>query len=84
MPRVAVRNSPRKPMRPREGTRNSRRARPKPGFSIFVMRPRRVESRSVVMPTYASGTSTTTSSIGSMTSSSMVRVMTSGLESCIS
>ena len=38
VPRVAVRNSPRKPMSPRLGTRNSRRARPKPGFDILTMR----------------------------------------------
>ena len=47
MPRVAVRISPRKPIIPRLGTRNSRRARPKPGFDILTMRPRRSPRRSV-------------------------------------
>ena len=37
MPRVSVRNSDRKPMRPRAGMRNSRRTRPWPLFAILVM-----------------------------------------------
>ena len=42
VPLVSVRNCERNPIRPRAGMRNSRRTRPLPWFTIFVMVPRRV------------------------------------------
>ena len=57
---------------PRLGTRYSMRARPKPGFAILTMRPRRSPRRSVTMPMNCSGTSITTSSIGSHSTPSTV------------
>ncbi len=79
VPRVSVRNAPRKPIRPRDGMRNSRRTRPVPWLTIFVMRPRRAPTFCVTTPMNSSGQSTTRSSIGSCSLPSTVRVMTSGL-----
>jgi hypothetical protein len=42
VPRVSVRNSVRKPIRPRLGTRNSIRTQPVPWLVICSMRPLRV------------------------------------------
>ncbi len=41
VPRVSVRSSVRMPMSPRVGTWNSRRTRPEPWFTIFVILPLR-------------------------------------------
>lgn len=62
---VKVRNSERKPTRPRAGMRNWRRVRPEPSAAMSAMRPLRGPRRSVTAPTAVSGTSHTMSSIGS-------------------
>ena len=84
VPRVSVRKWERKPIRPRDGTRNSIRTRPPPVWSIFAMIPRRTPSSCVTTPTYSSGESTTRSSTGSSTTPSRPRTMTVGLETCSS
>lgn len=71
-------------MRPRDGTRNSMRARPKPRFVIFTIWPRRWPSEVVTMPTWASVTSTITSSTGSHFSPSISFTTTSGMPTAIS
>ena len=50
VPRVSVRNSVRKPIRPRDGMRNSMRTRPEPWLTIFIIRPRRAPSFWVTTP----------------------------------
>ena len=79
MPRVSVRNSVRKPTRPRAGTRNSRRAQPVPWFTICSMRPLRIASSWVTVPRNSSGTSMATRSTGSCTLPLISRVTTAGL-----
>ena len=65
VPLVSVRNCERKPIRPRAGMRNSRRTRPLPWFTIFVIMPRRVPTCAMTTPWKSSGTSMTSSSTGS-------------------
>ncbi len=85
VPRVSVRNSERKPISPREGTRNSIRTRPEPWLIIFVIRPLRTPICWVTTPMYSSGQSITSCSIGSRSGpSSTRRVITSGLPTDIS
>ena len=79
VPFVSVRNSLRKPIRPRDGMRNSMRTRPLPWLTILIIRPVRAPSFSVTTPMNSSGTSTTSCSIGSASLPSTFRVMTSGL-----
>ena len=50
MPRVSVRNSVRKPISARAGTRNSRRTQPVPWLTICSMRPLRMPSSWVTTP----------------------------------
>ena len=50
VPLVSVRNSERKPMSPRDGTRNSMRTRPEPWLTIFIIRPLRAPSIWVTTP----------------------------------
>ncbi len=57
VPRVVVRNSVRKPMRPRDGTMNSMRTQPVPWFVMLSMRPLRAASSCVIAPRYSSGAS---------------------------
>ena len=72
VPLVSVSISLRSPIRPREGTWNSRRTRPEPWFTIFVILPLRVPSFSITTPTKFSGQSMTSSSSGSCSLPSMV------------
>ena len=65
VPRVVVRNSVRKPMRPRDGTMNSMRTQPVPWFDMFSMRPLRAASSWVIAPRYSSGASIVRCSNGS-------------------
>ena len=67
MPRVSVRNSVRKPIRPRAGTRYSIRTQPVPWLTICSSRPLRSASSCVITPTYSSGASIASRSIGSCT-----------------
>src|SRR5690242_7866505 len=60
VPRVSVRNSVRKPISPRAGTRYSMRAQPVPWFTICCRRPLRSASSCVTTPTYSSGMSIAT------------------------
>ena len=50
VPRVSVRISLRSPIRPREGTWNSRRTRPEPWFTILFILPLRLPSFSITTP----------------------------------
>ncbi len=50
VPRVSVMSSVRTPMRPRVGTWNSRRTRPEPWFTIFVILPLRMDIFSSTTP----------------------------------
>src|SRR6266508_4945746 len=79
VPRVSVRNSVRKPIRPRAGTRYSMRAQPVPWLTIWSSRPLRSASNCVTTPTYSSGTSIASRSTGSCTLPSISRVTTCGL-----
>lgn len=79
VPRVLVRNSVRKPMRPREGTMNSMRTQPEPWFDMLSMRPLRVPMSCVTAPMCSSGTSMVMRSIGSWTLPSTSLVTTCGL-----
>ena len=65
VPRVVVRNSVRKPMRPRDGTMNSMRTQPVPWFAMFSMRPLRAARSCVIAPRYSSGASIVRCSNGS-------------------
>ena len=67
MPRVSVRNSVRKPIRPRAGTRYSIRTQPVPWLTICSSRPLRSASSCVTTPTYSSGASIASRSTGSCT-----------------
>ena len=51
VPLVSVSISLRRPISPREGTRNSRRTRPEPWLTIFSILPLRVPSFSITTPT---------------------------------
>ena len=55
MPRVSVRNSVRKPMSPRAGTRYSMRTQPVRWLTICSRRPLRSASSCVITPMYSSG-----------------------------
>ena len=79
VPRVSVRNSVRKPIRPREGTRNSIRIQPVPWFDIDSIRPLRTASSWVTVPRYSSGQSTVSRSTGSCTLPLTSRLTTCGL-----
>ena len=79
VPRVSVRNSVRKPIRPRAGTRNSIRTQPVPWLAICSIRPLRAASSWVTAPRYSSGTSMVSRSTGSCTLPSISRVTTCGL-----
>ena len=79
VPRVSVRNSVRKPIRPRAGTRNSIRTQPVPWLVICSIRPLRVASSSVIVPRYSSGASMVSRSIGSWILPSTSWVTTCGL-----
>ena len=79
VPRVSVRNSVRKPISPRAGTRYSIRAQPVPWLTICCIRPLRSASSCVTTPMYSSGTSIATRSTGSCVLPSISRVSTSGL-----
>ena len=65
VPRVWVRNSVRKPMRPRDGTIHSMRTQPEPWLVIVSMRPLRVAISWVMAPRCSSGESIVMRSIGS-------------------
>ena len=84
VPRVSVRNSLRKPMRPREGRRNSSRTRPVPWLIILVMRPRRWAIFCVTTPMYSCGQSTSSCSMGSQSVPSICFVIAVGLPTSIS
>ena len=79
VPRVSVRNSVRKPIRPRAGTSHSMRSQPVPWLISSSIRPLRVESSVVMAPMYSSGASMVRRSTGSWTLPSMVLVTTCGL-----
>ena len=79
VPRVMVRNSVRKPIRPRDGTRNSRRTQPVPWFDIVVMTPLRAASSCVIAPRCSSGASIVRCSNGSCVFPSISFVTTWGL-----
>ena len=79
MPRVSVRNSVRKPIRPRAGTSTSIRTQPVPWLTSDSVRPLRSANSWVTTPRYSSGTSTETRSTGSCTLPSTRRVTTCGL-----
>ncbi len=55
VPLVSVRNCDRKPISPRVGIRNSRRTRPLPWFTIFVIVPRRMPTCAMTTPWNSSG-----------------------------
>ena len=74
MPRVSVRNSVRKPIRPRAGTRYSIRTQPVEWLTICSIRPLRPASSWVTEPTCSSGTSIASRSTGSWTLPSTSRV----------
>ena len=84
VPRVSVRNCDRNPISPRAGMRNSRRTRPLPWFTIFVITPLRVPVCAMTTPWKSSGTSMTNSSTGSTSTWSIVLVTISGRETCTS
>ncbi len=65
VPRVSVRNSVRKPIRPRAGTRNSILTHPVEWLTICSMRPLRAASSWVTAPTCSSGASIESRSTGS-------------------
>lgn len=65
VPRVPVRNSVRKPMRPRDGTTNSMRTQPEPWFDMLSIRPLRTPMSCVTAPMCSSGTSIVMRSTGS-------------------
>ena len=67
MPRVSVRNSVRKPIRPRAGTTTSSRTQPVPWLTSASVRPLRSAKSCVTTPRYSSGASTETRSTGSCT-----------------
>ena len=77
-PRVARMNSPRKPIRPRDGTRNSSWVRPSLVFSMFCISALRIPNFSMQAPTDSSGTSSTRVSNGSWGVPSIVRKITWG------
>ena len=83
-PRVMVRNSLRKPTRPRAGMRKVSRVRPLPRAVMSIIRPFRGPSRSVTTPTADSGTSQTISSIGSVKLPVDLLGMGSGLRLAVS
>ena len=78
MPRVSVRNSVRKPISPRAGTRYSSRTQPVEWLTICSIRPLRSASIWVTTPTYSSGTSIASRSTGSQSLPSISRVTTCG------
>ena len=84
VPRVSVRNSVRKPIRPRAGTRYSIRIQPVPWSTICSSRPLRSASSWMTTPWYSDGTSIVIRSIGSCSLPSIVRVTTCGLPTVIS
>ena len=84
VPRVSVRNCERKPIRPRDGMRNSRRTRPLPLFTMRVGVPRRVPMLAMTTPWKSSGTSMTTSSTGSTLPCGVSLVTISGRDTCSS
>ena len=65
VPRVSVRNSVRKPISPRDGTRNSIRIQPVPWLVICSIRPLRAARSWVIAPRYSSGVSMVSRSTGS-------------------
>ncbi|CAM5655552.1 hypothetical protein SAURM35S_00061 [Streptomyces aurantiogriseus] len=65
VPRVWVRNSVRKPIRPREGTTNSMRTQPEPWLDMLSIRPLRTPMSCVTAPMCSSGTSIVMRSTGS-------------------
>ena len=79
VPRVSVRNSVRRPIRPRAGTTTSMRTQPVPWLYGASVRPLRSAKSCVTTPRYSSGTSIDTRSIGSCTLPSTIRVTTWGL-----
>ncbi len=78
MPRVSVRYSVRKPIRPRAGARYSSRTQPVEWFTICSMRPLRRASNCVTTPTYSSGMSRARRSTGSWILPLISRVTTWG------
>src|SRR3954453_4792387 len=78
VPRVSVRNSVRNPISPREGTMYSIRAQPVSWWTRFSIRPRRVASAWVSVPTYSPGVSMVTRSTGSCSLPSISLVTTCG------
>ena len=67
VPRVPVRNSVRKPIRPRDGTTNSMRTQPEPWLDMLSIRPLRTPMSCVTAPMCSSGTSIVIRSTGSWT-----------------
>src|SRR3954453_14845386 len=79
VPRVSVRNSVRKPISPRAGTTTSIPTQPVPWLTSDSVRPFRRAKSCVTMPTYSSGASIETRSIGSWAAPAMGRGATRGL-----
>src|SRR3954454_12969335 len=79
VPRDSVRNSVRKPINARAGTRYSMRAQPVPWFTICCSLPLRSASSCVTTPMNSSGMSIATRSTGSSRLPSTSLVNTSGL-----
>src|SRR5437764_770917 len=79
VPRVSVRNSVRKPINPRAGTRYSIRTQPVPWLTSCSSVPFRNASSCVITPMYSSGASIANRSTGSCTLPSISRVTTCGL-----
>ena len=80
VPRVSVRKRERKPIKPREGTANSKRTRLDPAWIILVILPLRMASSCDTTPIKSSGISMTSNSIGSLIAPPLSRVMTVGFE----
>ena len=80
VPRVSVKKRERKPIKPRDGTENSKRTRLDPAWVILVIFPLRTARSWETTPMKSSGTSITKSSIGSCSAPSISRVTTVGLE----
>jgi hypothetical protein len=78
VPEVMVRNSERKPIRPRAGTVNSMRIRPLPSSTMSVSSPLRRPICSITEPWCCSSTSKITLSNGSCFSPSISFMITSG------
>ena len=75
-------NSVEYPISPRAGTLKIRRVCPFPSACISTISPLRCPNDSITAPTLSSGTSTCTRSTGSQSTPSILRMITSGLDTC--